>query len=87
VLERQEDADVPGRGVHGAEEADDQQRPQLAREGEAEAGGQHDRAGRKQQGAAGEAVGDGAEDQGAAGGAEQRGGDDGADLQRGKSEC
>jgi hypothetical protein len=49
VLERQEYADIPGIGIDGAHERDDQQQPECGQAGEGEAGGCHQQGGAEQQ--------------------------------------
>ena len=58
LLGRQEDADVAGGGVEGADEGDDQQRPEVMDEGEAEPGGDHQQRGAQEQQLTPEPVGD-----------------------------
>ncbi len=49
VLERQEQADIAGRRVERADEADDDERPELRLQQEADAGGDHQQRGADQQ--------------------------------------
>ena len=71
LLGWQEDADVAGGGVEGADEGDDQQRPEVMDEGEAEPGGDHQQRGAQEEQLTPEPVGDETDQQRQGGRAEE----------------